>query len=137
MLRRPPPQAPPPGGAPPPPTMLPPPTPQAGASWALPPYLEAARYRKEITMSTATLTVPFTGYESLAQLRDDLKVRIHLGEMDARDQWQKLEPKWWALQRKVVAVEKASAGAVEEITAAADLLIEELLKGYGQIRKAL
>jgi len=88
-------------------------------------------------MSTATLTVPFTGYESLAQLRDDLKVRIHLGEMDARDQWQKLEPKWWALQRKVVAVEKASAGAVEEITAAADLLIEELLKGYGQIRKAL
>jgi hypothetical protein len=40
-------------------------------------------------MSTATLTVPFTDYDSLAQLRDDLKVRIHLGEMDARDQWQK------------------------------------------------
>ena len=88
-------------------------------------------------MSTATLTVPFTGYESLAELRDDLKVRIHLGEMDARDQWQKLEPKWWELQRRVTAVEKASAGAVQEITAAADLLIEELLKGYGQIRKAL
>ena len=88
-------------------------------------------------MSTATLTVPFTGYESLAELRDDLKVRIHLGEMDARDQWQKLEPKWWELQRRVTAVEKASAGAVQEITAAADLLIEELLKGYAQIRKAL
>ncbi|HEY4592305.1 MAG TPA: hypothetical protein VIJ61_07860 [Thermoanaerobaculia bacterium] len=88
-------------------------------------------------MSTATLTVPFTGYESLAELRDDLKVRIHLGEMDARDQWQKLEPKWWGLQRKVVAVEKASAGAVQEITAAADLLIEELSKGYDRIRKAL
>lgn len=88
-------------------------------------------------MSTATLTVPFTGYESLAQLRDDLKVRIHLGEMDARDQWQKLEPKWWELQRKVTAVEKASAGAMEEITAAGNLLIEELLKGYSQIRKAL
>lgn len=88
-------------------------------------------------MSTATLTVPFTGYESLAQLRDDLKVRIHLGEMDARDQWQKLEPKWWELQRKVAAVERASAGAMEEITAAGNLLIEELFKGYGQIRKAL
>ena len=88
-------------------------------------------------MSTATLTVPFTGYESLAELRDDLKVRIHLGEMDARDQWQKLEPKWWELQRRVVAVERASAGAVQEITAAANLLIEELLKGYEQVRKAL
>jgi len=88
-------------------------------------------------MSTATLTVPFTGYESLAELRDDLKVRIHLGEMDARDQWQKLEPKWWELQRKVAAVERASAGAVQEITAAAELLIEELFKSYGQIRKAL
>ncbi len=88
-------------------------------------------------MSTATLTLPFTGYESLAQLRDDLKVRIHLGEMDARDQWQKLEPKWWELQRKVAAVEKASAGAVSEITTAGNLLIEELLKGYDQIRKAL
>jgi hypothetical protein len=88
-------------------------------------------------MSTATLAVPFTGYESLAELRDDLKVRIHLGEMDARDQWQKLEPKWWGLQRKVVAVEKASTGAVQEITAAADLLIEELSKGYDRIRKVL
>lgn len=87
-------------------------------------------------MSTATLTVPFTGYESLAQLRDDLKVRIHLGEMDARDQWQKLEPKWWELQRKVTAVEQASAGAVQEITTAADLLIGELFKGYDQIRRA-
>ena len=88
-------------------------------------------------MSTATLTVPFTGYESLAELRDDLKVRIHLGEMDARDQWQKLEPKWWELQRRVVAVERASAGAVQEITAAANLLIEELFKGYDRIRKVL
>jgi hypothetical protein len=88
-------------------------------------------------MSTATLTIPFTGYESLAQLRDDLKVRVHLGEMDARDEWQKLEPKWWELQRKVAAVERASAGAVHEITAAANLLIEELLKGYEQVRKAL
>jgi len=88
-------------------------------------------------MSTATLTIPFTGYESLAELRDDLKVRVHLGEMEARDQWQKLEPKWWELQRKVTAVERASAGAVQEITAAAELLIEELFKSYGQIRKAL
>jgi hypothetical protein len=87
-------------------------------------------------MSTATLTIPFTGYENLAQLRDDLKVRVHLGEMEARDQWQKLEPKWWELQRKVAAVERASAGAVEEITTAGNLLIEELFKGYEQIRKA-
>jgi len=88
-------------------------------------------------MSTATMTIPFTGYESVAELRDDLKVRVHLGEMEARDQWQKLEPKWWELQRKVAAVERASAGAVQEITTAANLLIEELFKGYNRIRQAL
>lgn len=88
-------------------------------------------------MSTATPTIPFTGYENLAQMRDDLKVRLRLGEMDLRDQWEKLEPKWWELQRKVAAVEKASAGAVKEITTAANLLIEELFKSYEQIRKTL
>jgi hypothetical protein len=88
-------------------------------------------------MSTTTPTLPFTGYESLAQLRDDLKVRLHLAEMDARDQWEKLEPKWWELQRKAAAVEKASADTAQEITAAADLLIGELRKGYERIRKAL
>jgi predicted RNA-binding protein len=103
----------------------------------LPPYFEAARYRKEITMSTATLTIPFTDYESLAQLRDDLRVRIHLGEMEARDQWERLEPKWWELQRKVAAVERASADTAQEITTAGNLLIEELSKGYDRIHKAL
>lgn len=88
-------------------------------------------------MSTATLTLPFTGYENLAQLRDDLRVRIHLGEMDLRDEWEKLEPKWWELQRKVTAVERASADTAEEMTAAANLLVEELLKGYDRIHKAL
>ena len=88
-------------------------------------------------MSTATATLPFTGYENLAQLRDDLRVRIHLGEMDLRDQWEKLEPKWWELQRKVTAVEKASANTAEEIATAANLLIEELLKGYDRIHEAL
>ncbi len=87
-------------------------------------------------MSTATLTLPFTGYENLAQLRDDLRVRIHLGEMDLRDEWEKLEPKWWELQRKVTAVERASADTAEEMTAAANLLVEELLKGYDRIHKA-
>jgi len=88
-------------------------------------------------MSTATPTIPFTDYESLAQLRDDLQVRIHLGEMEARDQWQKLEPKWWELQRKIVAVERASADTAREIITAGNLLIEELFKGYDRIRKAL
>ncbi|HET9209932.1 MAG TPA: hypothetical protein VFR03_06020 [Thermoanaerobaculia bacterium] len=88
-------------------------------------------------MSTATLTIPFTGYESLAQLRDDLKVRVHLGEMDARDQWEKLEPKWWELQRKVAAVERASADTAKEIVTAGNLLVEELFKGYQRIREAL
>lgn len=88
-------------------------------------------------MSTATLTLPFTGYEDLAQLRDDLRVRIHLGEMDLRDQWEKLEPKWWELQRKVAAVERASVDTTQEITTAANLLTEELFKGYDRIHKAL
>jgi len=89
-------------------------------------------------MSTATETTPFIGYEKLAQLRDELKLKVHLGELDARTEWNEiLEPKWQELQRKLGPIEKASAETLRQLSAAGNLLVEELFKGYERLRKAL
>lgn len=86
--------------------------------------------------TTATETTPFISYEKLAQLRDELKLKIHLGELDVRTEWtERLEPKWQELQKKLGPVEKASAETARQVTAAANLLIEELFKGYERLRK--
>ncbi len=48
----------------------------------------------------------------LRQLRDELRVRIHLAGMDARDEWNKLEPK----------IEEAEKIAKDATTGAADMV---------------
>jgi hypothetical protein len=53
--------------------------------------------------------------KSLKEMRDELRVRIHLAEMDARSTWEKLQPKLHELQRKA---SRAGAVAEAEIEAA-------------------
>lgn len=33
-------------------------------------------------------------YDALKQLRDKLKLKLHLGGMDVRDEWEKLDAEW-------------------------------------------
>ena len=77
------------------------------------------------------------GLEKLAEIRDELKLKLHLGGMEARQEWEKLEPKWLELEKKAGLVEKASFESLKGLKAAADLLIGELFNGYERIRKAL
>ena len=39
--------------------------------------------------------------EDLRQARDELRVQMHLAKADARDEWEKLEPKWDEFQEKL------------------------------------
>jgi hypothetical protein len=86
-------------------------------------------------MNTQTTKIP--GLETLAQLRDELKLQIHLAKADVKTEWEKLEPKWAEVEMKGNALEKASVEAAKGLKAAIDLLIDELSAGYAQIRKAL
>lgn len=86
-------------------------------------------------MNTQTTKIP--GLEALAQLRDELKLQIHLAKADVKAEWEKLEPKWAEVEMKGQALENASVEAAKGLKAAIDLLIDELSAGYARIRRAL
>jgi hypothetical protein len=73
-------------------------------------------------------------FGSLSQKRDELKVQIHLGSMEAKDQWGVLEKKW----------EKFAARASKEIDEGSKVLADELdalgdeiAEGYESIKNKL
>jgi hypothetical protein len=85
-----------------------------------------------------TKTTGKTSFATLALLRDELKVQMHLAKAEFRDEWnQKLEPRFWELKTKLDRVEEASAETAVELRSAVKLLTEELKDGYERIRKSL
>jgi hypothetical protein len=50
---------------------------------------------------------------SLTQLRDEIRVRLHLAQLDAKDKWQELEGQLVSLEHRVA----ADGGSVLDATA--------------------
>lgn len=72
----------------------------------------------------------------LTQLRDELRVKAHLAEADAKDAIARLESQWPGLQRELLAMEKKTEAILEDagkkLLAAAKEMRDEyqrLLKG--------
>lgn len=97
-------------------------------------------------MSAETQSTRWLSLEKLAQLRDELALQIYLGKTEARAEWEKLEQLWVDLERKAEdlektsvlkmhEIEKASAASIQDLKAAAELLIGEIGLGYEWIRK--
>lgn len=87
---------------------------------------------------TPTKTAEKTSFDTLALLRDELRLQMHLAKAELRDEWnQKLEPRFWELKTKLDRVEEASAETATELRSAVKLLTEELRDGYERIRKSL
>ncbi|MBL4903092.1 MAG: hypothetical protein JKY62_10620 [Desulfocapsa sp.] len=75
--------------------------------------------------------------DSIEQLRDEIKLKAHLGKTEAVEELNKLDKKWddFLVQYKPVAEE---AGRVAENAGAAlGLAADELKAGYQRIRKLL
>ena len=70
--------------------------------------------------------------QKLQQARDELEVKINLGEMEARDEWEKLEKKWDDFQAKARLEQSA-----EGVSSALELVGSELHKGYDRLKAAL
>lgn len=70
--------------------------------------------------------------KTLEQRRDELSLKMHLGSMEAKEQWDALEKKWenFAARARL----EDTSGEVGE---AARLLGEELMLGYERIKAAL
>lgn len=75
--------------------------------------------------------------QKLKTERDELKLKIHLAEAEARDEWERLEPVWQRFHDKAQVVGGTAVEASHEIGAAAKLLGNELAEGYVRIRDAI
>lgn len=74
---------------------------------------------------------------TLAVQRDELKLKIHLASMEARDEWEELEKKWHRLKGKSKLVKEQVGESAKEVGAAAAQLGEEIKRGYVNIKKTL
>jgi len=75
--------------------------------------------------------------ESLATLRDELRVKANLGAKELRDMWQEAERKWDEIEAKREELGKASAESGREIATAARHLADSLRDAYTHIRSKL
>ena len=74
---------------------------------------------------------------SLKQIRDELKVQIHLGKAEAKDEWEEMEGHWEHLESRMKRVGDAAADAGDDVAAAGKQLAEEIGNAYKRIRKSL
>jgi hypothetical protein len=54
-------------------------------------------------------------FRSLTQLRDEIRVRLHLAQLDAKEKWQHLETQLVGLEHKVVADGGSVVGATAQL----------------------
>ena len=91
-----------------------------------------------MTTETPTKSTEVISFDTLALLRDELKVQMHLAKAEFRDEWNhKLEPRFWELKTRLDRFEEASAETATELSSAVKLLFDELRDGYERIRKSL
>jgi hypothetical protein len=79
---------------------------------------ESPRPRRRNAMSDLTNNVRKTVNETLAeieQIADEIRVRLHLGGMDAKDAWRKLEPQLDQARQHAQEATDASSNAIQKV----------------------
>ncbi len=66
----------------------------------------------------------------LYTLRDEVKVKLHLAGMDAKDEWRKLEP-------QIAKLEAGVDQAAEEMSGATQEAVDDIVKRLQKIRASL
>lgn len=75
--------------------------------------------------------------EKFKQERDELRVQAHLAKSEFQEEWGTIESKLAGLESRAKELKDATAEASRDIGAAAELLAEELRKGFETMRKHL
>ena len=73
----------------------------------------------------------------IEQLRDEIKLKVHLGKADAADEIEKLEKDWKSFLSKYRPLAEEAEKAVEDTGVALGMVADELKAGYQRIRKLL
>lgn len=69
--------------------------------------------------------------------RDELRLKLGLAKLEARDEWKELEGKMDALRGRLKVVGAEAKEASGDVAAAADVLAEEIKEGFSKIRKMM
>ena len=69
--------------------------------------------------------------------RDELKLKMHLASMEAKDEFEEAEKKWKQLKEKTSAIKSDVAATSEELMANTKIVGEELKETYNRIKTRL
>lgn len=75
--------------------------------------------------------------ESVKRQRDELSLRIHLGQAEAKDEWAQLQQKLAELEAKTTPIKGVVGETAKGVGSSLELAAEEIKKGFDRIRKLL
>ncbi len=73
----------------------------------------------------------------LREERDELRVRIHLGTMEAKQEWEELEKKWQRFESRVGQAKDEAVEKSREVGESVDIVADEIKSAYRRIRERL
>lgn len=76
-------------------------------------------------------------FEKLRTLRDELRVKIHLGKAEARDKWEELESDWQHVEGKIKVLGAETKESAKEVGEATEIVVGELRDAYRRLRDLL
>ena len=75
--------------------------------------------------------------ENLRQLRDELRVQLHLGAAEAREVWEGAEKKLEHLEGKLKVLRDQASESAHDVAEAAKLLLSEIADAYKHLKQLL
>ena len=79
--------------------------------------------------------------ETLKQQRDELKLKMHLGSLEAKEEFEALEKKWdhWTAEAKAQAkpLREVMEDSAKNVGTALDLVLDEVKQSYEKIKDEL
>lgn len=76
-------------------------------------------------------------FNELKMERDELKVKLHLLNMETKEEWSELENKYETFKAKASIVSDVAEDSAGEVFEALKLVGEELREGYRRIRRSM
>lgn len=74
---------------------------------------------------------------SLKRQRDELKLQVHLGSADAKEEWERLDEKFQGLVSRFEPLKQAVDETTEDVWESLKLVAGEVTDGFHRIRKSL
>lgn len=75
--------------------------------------------------------------KSVKQQRDELSLKIHLGQAEAKDEWAQLQKKLAQLEAKAAPIRGAVGDTAKSVGSSLELAAQDIKKGFDRIRKML